>query len=38
MIAALPTMLKRGDTVLVKASRGMQIGPVADAVRELELP
>ena len=37
MIAALPTLLKKGDTVLVKSSKGMQIGPVADAVKELEL-
>ena len=37
MIAALPTMLQKGDVVLVKSSKGMQIGPVADAVKELAL-
>ena len=37
MIAALPTLLRKGDTVLVKSSKGMQIGPVADAVKELDL-
>ena len=37
LIDALPTLLKRGDTVLVKASLGMQMGPVADAVKELAL-
>ena len=37
MIAALPTLLRKGDTVLVKASKGMKIGPVADAVKELDL-
>ena len=37
MIAALPQLLRKGDSVLVKSSKGMQIGPVADAVKELEL-
>lgn len=37
LIDALPTLLKRGDTVLVKASLGMQMGPVADAIKELAL-
>lgn len=37
LIAALPVLLKKGDTVLVKASKGMQIGPAADAARELVL-
>ena len=37
MIAALPSLLQKGDTVLVKASKGMQIGPVADALKEMKL-
>ena len=37
LIAALPEILKKGDTVLVKASLGMRMGEVADAVKELEL-
>ena len=37
LIAALPALLKRGDAVLVKASKGMRIGPAADAARELVL-
>ncbi len=38
LMSALPEILKKGDTVLVKASLGMQMGPVADAVKELKLP
>lgn len=38
MIEALPKLLRRGDNVLVKSSKGMQIGPVADAIKELKLP
>ena len=37
LIAALPTLLQKGDTVLVKASLGMRISPAADAVKELKL-
>ena len=37
LIAALPALLKKGDTVLVKASKGMKIGPAADAAKELVL-
>ena len=37
LLAALPTLLQKGDTVLVKASLGMRISPVADAVKELVL-
>ena len=38
LIDALPQLLKRGDTVLVKASLGMRMSEAADAVKELELP
>ncbi len=37
LIRALPALLRKGDAVLVKASKGMQIGPAADAVRKLVL-
>ncbi len=37
LIQALPALLRKGDAVLVKASKGMQIGPAADAVRKLVL-
>ena len=37
LIAALPEILKKGDTVLVKASLGMRMGEAADAVKELRL-
>ena len=37
LLAALPTLLQKGDRVLVKASLGMRISPVADAVKELVL-
>ena len=35
---ALPSLLQRGDRVLVKASRGMHLEEAAEAVKELELP
>ena len=35
LIAALPELLRRGDAVLVKASRGMRFELVAEAVKEL---
>lgn len=38
MIEALPTLLCRGDRVLVKASLGMHMEHVAEAVKELSLP
>lgn len=38
MIEALPALLKRGDRVLVKASLGMHMEHVAEAVKALELP
>ena len=38
LIAALPTLLKRGDAVLVKASRAMRFEEVAEAVKHLEAP
>ena len=37
LIAALPELLRKGDTVLVKASLGMRMGEAADAVKELRL-
>ena len=37
MIEALPRLLKTGDIVLVKASRGMHLEKVADAIKELKL-
>ena len=37
LIAALPSLLHKGDTVLVKASLGMRISPAADALKELKL-
>lgn len=37
LIEALPKLLKKGDAVLVKASNGMKLGAVADAVKELKL-
>ena len=38
LCAALPEKLKRGDRVLVKASRGMHLEEAAEAVKKLELP
>jgi UDP-N-acetylmuramoyl-tripeptide--D-alanyl-D-alanine ligase len=38
LIDALPELLKKGDAVLVKASKGMQMGEAADAVKNLVLP
>ncbi len=38
LIEALPSVLKRGDNVLVKASLGMKMGETADAIKELKLP
>ena len=35
LIAALPTLLRRGDRVLVKASRGMRFELIAEAVKSL---
>lgn len=35
LIAALPAMIRRGDTVLVKASRGMKFEDVVKALEEL---
>ena len=37
LIAALPTMLEKGDAVLVKASLGMHMERAAEAVKRLEL-
>ena len=36
MIEALPTLLQKGDRVLVKASLGMHMEHVAEAVKELK--
>lgn len=35
LIAKLPGLLKKGDTVLVKASNGMKLGAVSDAIKEI---
>lgn len=35
LIAAMPELLQQGDTVLVKASNGMKLGAVADAIKEI---
>ena len=35
LIAKLPGLLKKGDTVLVKASNGMKLGAVSDAIKEM---
>lgn len=35
LIDALPALLRRGDAVLVKSSKGMKMGETADAVKEL---
>ena len=37
LIADLPQQLRRGDAVLVKASRGMKLEKVSEAVKKLEL-
>ncbi|MCR5576199.1 MAG: UDP-N-acetylmuramoyl-tripeptide--D-alanyl-D-alanine ligase [Oscillospiraceae bacterium] len=38
LCAALPHTLHRGDSVLVKASRGMHLEEAAEAVKRVELP
>ena len=38
MKAALPELLRRDDSVLVKASLGMHMDVIAEAVKELKLP
>ena len=35
LIDKLPQLLKKGDTVLVKASNGMKLGAVSDAIKEM---
>ena len=35
LINRLPRLLKKGDTVLVKASNGMKLGAVSDAIKEI---
>ncbi len=37
LIEALPTLLRRGDAVLVKASRGSRFERVSEAIKELKL-
>ena len=37
LIAALPTLLQKGDAVLVKASRGARFERVSEAIKELKL-
>lgn len=37
LIEALPRYIKKGDSVLVKASLGMHLEPVADAIKSLKL-
>lgn len=35
LLSRLPSLLQRGDSVLVKASKGMRFWEIADAIREL---
>ena len=35
LIAALPEYIKKGDSVLVKASLGMHLEPAADAIKAM---
>ena len=37
LIAALPELMERGDNVLVKASRGMRLEEISEALKELKL-
>ena len=37
LIEALPTLLRRGDAILVKASRGSRFERVSEAIKELKL-
>ena len=37
LIEALPTLLRRGDAILVKASRGSRFERVSEAIKELAL-
>ena len=35
LIDRVPRLLRKGDTVLVKASNGMKLGAVSDAIKEI---
>lgn len=37
LLAALPSLLRRGDRVLVKASRGMRFDTISEALKEMTL-